>query len=188
VHVANTAATLIHTEAWRAVIAEGAPGAVPLVRAGIGIYGLDAGAQVAAEEHALEPAMRLISAVSHVRHVEAGTPVSYGHRWAAPAAGWLATVPIGYADGVPRTLTGRLDVLHGGVRRPVVGTITMDQVLVWCGDDVPAVGEEIVLIGAADGAANGARIGMEEWAQLLGTITYEIASGVSARVPRVAGG
>jgi alanine racemase len=186
VHVANTAATLIHTEAWRAVIAEGAPGAVPLVRAGIGIYGLDAGAQVTAGDHALEPAMRLVSAVSHVRHVEAGTPVSYGHRWAAPANGWLATVPVGYADGVPRTLTGRLDVLHGGVRRPVVGTITMDQVLVWCGDDVPAVGDEIVLIGAADAAADGVRIGMEEWAGLLGTITYEIATGVSARVPRVA--
>ena len=182
VHVANTAGTLLHTDAWRAVIASGAPGAVPLVRAGIGIYGLDAGAQVAAAAHGLEPAMRLVSAVSHVRHVDAGTPVSYGHRWSSPAAGWLATVPIGYADGVPRTLTGRLKVLHDGVRRPVVGTVTMDQVLVWCGDDEPIVGDEVVLIGAVGDE----RIGMEDWAHHLGTITYEIATGISSRVPRVA--
>jgi alanine racemase len=188
VHVANTAATLLHTAAWRQVIADGMPGAVPLVRAGIGLYGLDAGAHVPAAAHGLEPALRLVSAVSHVRRVTAGTPVSYGHRWAAPADGWLATVPIGYADGVPRALSGRLDVLHGGVRRPVAGTITMDQLLVWCGDDEPEVGDEVVLIGAqpADGsaAAGAARIGMEEWAERLGTITYEIATGISARVPR----
>ena len=185
VHVANTAATLVHTAASREVITSGAPGAVPLVRAGIGLYGLDAGPQVRAAAHGLEPAMRLVSAVSHVRHVDAGTPVSYGHRWTSPAAGWLATVPIGYADGVPRTLTGILDVLHGGVRRPVVGTVTMDQVLVWCGDDEPTVDDEVVLIGpAVPGDPDAARIGMEEWAERLGTITYEIATGISARVPR----
>jgi len=184
VHVANTAATLHHTDAWRAVVVSGAPGAVPLVRAGIGLYGLDAGPEVTAAAHGLEPALRLVSAVSHVRHVDAGTPVSYGHRWSSPAAGWLATVPIGYADGVPRTLTGRLDVLLDGVRRPVVGTVTMDQVLVWCGDDEPTFGAEVVLIGAS-GAE---RIGMEEWAGPLGTITYEIATGISARVPRVVSG
>lgn len=185
VHVANTAGTLLHAPAWRRVLAQDAPGAVPLVRAGIGLYGLDAGPQVSAAAHGLEPALRLVSAVSHVRTVTAGTPVSYGHRWAAPADGWLATVPIGYADGVPRGLTGRLDVLHHGTRRPVVGTITMDQVLVWCGDDVPEVGDEVVLIGAADPSApEGPSIGMEEWANGLGTITYEIATGISARVPR----
>jgi len=187
VHVANTAGTLLHAPAWREVIGSGAPGAVALVRAGIGIYGLDAGPQVVAAAHGLEPALRLVSAVSHVRHVEAGTPVSYGHRWSAPTAGWLATVPIGYADGVPRPLTGRLDVLHAGRRRPVVGTVTMDQVLVWCGDDRPDVGEEIVLIGAQSGAGDAGllRIDMGEWAERLGTITYEIATGISARVPRV---
>jgi alanine racemase len=187
VHVANTAATLVHGPAWRSVLAEGAPTAVPLVRAGIGLYGLDAGAQVRAATHGLEPAMRLVSAVSYVRRVAAATPVSYGHRWSSPAAGWLATVPIGYADGVPRALTGRLDVLLGGVRRPVVGTVTMDQVLVWCADDEPTVGDEVVLIGAAapGGPDRDARIDMAEWADPLGTITYEIATGISARVPRV---
>ena len=184
VHVANTAGTLLHAAAWRDVGRIAAPGAVPLVRAGIGLYGLDPGPAVHAAVHGLEPALRLVSAVSHVRRVTLGTPVSYGHRWSAPADGWLATVPIGYADGVPRVLTGRLDVLHQGRRRPVVGTVTMDQVLVWCGDDVPTVGDEIVLLGAQDGAEGHDRIDMAEWAERSGTITYEIATGISARVPR----
>jgi alanine racemase len=188
VHVANTAATLLHTEAWRAILAAGAPDAVPLVRAGIGLYGLDPGAAVSAAVHGLEPALRLVSEVSFTRHVVAGTPVSYGHRWSAPSDGWIATVPIGYADGVPRTLTGRLEVLHGGVRRPVAGTVTMDQILVWCAGDRPAVGDEIVLIGRQRGPDGELRIGMEEWAERLGTITYEIATGISARVPRDAPG
>ncbi len=185
VHVANTAATLVHSAAWRHVIASGAPTAVPLVRTGIGLYGLSPGEQVPAAPYGLEPALRLVSAVSHVQRIAEGTPVSYGHRWAAPAHGWLATVPIGYADGVPRALTGQVDVLHAGLRRPVVGTITMDQLLVWFGDSEPKVGEEIVLIGTSstpDGAVD--RITMEDWASRLNTITYEIATGISARVPR----
>jgi alanine racemase len=184
VHVANTAGTLLHTEAWRAVLATHAPDAVPLVRAGIGIYGLDPGAAVAATDHGLEPALRLVTEVSYVRRVAAGTPVSYGHRWAAPSDGWLATLPIGYADGVPRALTGRLEVLHAGVRRPVVGTVTMDQVLMWCADDRPEVGDEVVLLGSQPATGGQLRIGMEAWAGAIGTITYEIATGISARVPR----
>jgi alanine racemase len=185
VHVANTAATLVHGAAWRAVVHAGAPDAVPLVRAGIGIYGLDPGPEVRADVHGLEPALRLVTEVSHVRRIAAGTPVSYGHRWSAPADGWLATVPIGYADGVPRALTGRAEVLHAGMRRPVAGTVTMDQLLVWCGDDEPTVGDEVVLLGSQEGARGRDRIGMDEWAELTGTITYEIATGLSARVPRL---
>ena len=188
VHVANSAATLVHGDAWRAVLHEGAPDAVPLVRAGIALYGLDPGPEVRADVHGLEPAMRLVSAVSHVRRVDAGTPASYGHRWSAPADGWLATVPIGYADGVPRVLTGQAEVLHEGVRRPMAGTVTMDQILVWCGDHEPAVGDEVVLIGAQEGRRGHDRISMTEWAELSGTITYEIATGISARVPRTVRG
>jgi len=184
VHVANTAATLVHTDAWRTIVRDRAPRAVPLVRAGIGLYGLDPGPEVRADVHGLEPALRLVSAVSHVRRIDEGTPVSYGHRWSAPADGWLATVPIGYADGVPRVLTGRMAVLHDGIRRPVAGTITMDQILVWCGDDEPEVGDEVVLLGAQFGSRGQDRIGMAEWAELAGTITYEIATGITARVPR----
>jgi alanine racemase len=188
VHVANTAGALVHAAAWRELIARLVPDAHLVVRPGIGIYGLDPGGEVQAAVHGLEPVLRLTSAVSLVRRIAAGTPVSYGHRWSAPADGWLATVPIGYADGVPRVLTGRLEVLHGGVLRPVAGTITMDQILVWCGEDEPQVGDEVVLIGAqaASTGDGGARISVEDWAAMLGTITYEVVTSIGARVPRVA--
>jgi alanine racemase len=179
-HVANTAAALAHAEAVRAAGA-GLPDAAPLVRAGIGVYGLDPGGEVRAADHGLEPALRILSAVSFVKRIAAGTPVSYGHRWSAPADGWLATVPIGYADGVPRALGGRGDAVLGGRRRPVAGTVTMDQLLLWCGDDAPDVGDEVVLVGTQGTE----RIGMEEWAASAGTITYEVATGLGPRLPRV---
>ena len=182
-HVANTAGALVHADAVRAAGA-GLPGAAPLVRVGIGVYGLDPGGEVRAADHGLEPALRIVSAVSFAKRVAAGTPVSYGHRWSAPADGWLATVPIGYADGVPRALGGRGDALVGGRRRPVAGTVTMDQLLLWCGDDEPTVGDEVVLLGAQGGE----RIGMEEWAAAAGTIAYEVATGLGPRLPRVAVG
>ncbi|MEX2549230.1 MAG: alanine racemase, partial [Nitriliruptoraceae bacterium] len=148
VHAANTAGVLLHPTSRRT-----------LVRVGIGIYGLSPSGEVDAADHGLTPALRLVSEVSHVKRVAAGTPISYGHRWRAPEEGWVATVPIGYADGVPRRLTNRAQVLLGGRRRAMVGTVTMDQLLVWCGDDEPGVGDEVVLLGAAgDHAADdGAR-------------------------------
>jgi alanine racemase len=188
VHVANTAGALVHAAAWRALIADLLPDARLVVRPGIGIYGLDPGGEVAAATHGLEPVLALTSAVSMTRRIPAGTPVSYGHRWSSPCSGWLATVPIGYADGVPRVLTGRLEVLLGGVRRAVAGTITMDQILVWCGDDEPQVGDEVVLIGTQRRPGGGGvpdRIAVEDWAAMLGTITYEIVTGIGPRVPRV---
>ncbi|MTV27222.1 alanine racemase [Nitriliruptoraceae bacterium ZYF776] len=169
VHAANTAGTLLHPRSRR-----------DLVRPGIGIYGLSPGVEVDAADHGLRPALSLVSEVSYVKRVTAGTPLSYGHRFAAPADGWVATVPIGYADGVPRTLTGRAEVLLGGRRRPVAGTITMDQLLVWCGEDPPEVGDEVVLLGAQGDE----RIRVEAWAQELGTITYEVPTQLTARVPR----
>jgi alanine racemase len=179
VHVANTAAALRHGAAVRSALAR-LPEAAPLVRAGIGIYGLDPGGEVRAADHGLEPALRLVSAVSYVKRVAAGTPLSYGHRWSAPAAGWVATVPAGYADGVPRALGGRGAALLGGIRRPVAGTVTMDQLLLWCGDDQPEVGDEVVLVGAQ----RDERISLTEWADAAGTITYEVATGLGPRLPR----
>jgi alanine racemase len=96
-------------------------------------------------------------------------------------------VPIGYADGVRRALTNNCDVLVGGRRVPVAGTVSMDNITVDLGPDAPpAVGAEVVLLGARGGE----RVLAEEWARRLGTINYEIACGISARVPRehVAGG
>jgi alanine racemase len=169
VHAANSAGALAHPEARYG-----------MVRPGIAIYGLSPGGEVDAAEYGLEPALSLVSEVSFAKHVVAGTPVSYGHRWRAPADGWLATLPVGYADGVPRALTNRAQVLLAGHRRPLVGTITMDQVLVWCDQDEPHVGDEVVLIGDQGDE----RIRVEEWATAADTITYEIVTQLTARLPR----
>lgn len=170
VHVANSAGTLLHARARR-----------PLVRAGIAVYGLSPSPAVDAAHHGLRPVLSLTSAVSFAKPITAGTPVSYGHRWSAPRDGWLATVPIGYADGLHRSLTGAMDVLLGGARRPVVGAITMDMIHVWCGDEEPAAGDEVVLVGSRDGET----LRVEDWAAALGTITYELTCHLTARVPRV---
>jgi alanine racemase len=169
IHAANTAATLLHPAARRG-----------LVRPGIGIYGLSPDLEVDAVDHGLRPALSLVSQVSYAKRVTAGTCVSYGHRWAAPADGWVATVPVGYADGVPRRLTGRGEVLLGGRRRPMAGTVTMDQLLVWCGEDEPVVGDEVVLLGRQGGE----QLRVEDWARHLGTITYEVTSQLTSRLPR----
>jgi alanine racemase len=93
----------------------------------------------------------------------------------------VATVPIGYADGVPRRLFDvGAEVLVGGARRRLAGVVTMDQLLVDCGTDPVERGDEVVLIGAQGDE----RVGAEEWAAKLGTISYEIVCGISARVPR----
>ena len=98
----------------------------------------------------------------------------------------MATIPVGYADGVPRRLseTGGA-VLIGGRHCPVVGVVTMDQLMVDCGDADVRVGDEVVLIGEQEGPDGALRITAEEWAARLGTIGYEIVCGISSRVPRV---
>jgi alanine racemase len=170
VHAANSAATLLH------------PGAAfDLVRPGIAVYGLSPAPDVTADDHGLRQALRLVTEVSYAKHVRAGTPLSYGHTWAAPADGWVATVPAGYADGVPRLVSNHVDVLHDGVRRPLVGRVTMDQSMVWCGDQEPHAGDEVVLLGGQGEQF----VSVDEWAAAVGTISYEIACGISARVPRV---
>ncbi len=168
-HAANTAGTLRHPSAR-----------YDLVRPGIGIYGLSPSAEVDAVDHGLTPALHLLSEVSYAKRVDAGTPVSYGHRWRAPDDGWVATVPIGYADGVPRALTNRAQVLLGGRRRPIAGSVTMDQLMVWCGDDEPIVGDQVVLLGSQGEET----IRVEEWAAAADTITYEIVTQLSVRLPR----
>ncbi len=169
VHAANTAGLLRHPGSRRG-----------LVRPGIGVYGLSPDVEVVAADHGLRPALRLVSAVSYAKQLPAGTPVSYGHRWRAPSDGWVATVPVGYADGVPRALTNRGQALLRGVRRPVAGTVTMDQLLLWCGDEEPHVGEQVVLLGVQGGE----QVRVEEWAVHADTITYEIVTQLTSRLPR----
>jgi alanine racemase len=124
--------------------------------------------------------MRVVSHVSHVRRHPAGARPSYGRRRALESDSNVATVPIGYADGVPRLLSESGEVLIGGKRRPLAGTITMDQLVVDCGDDRVEVGDEVVLIGRQGDA----EITADEWAALTGTISYEIVCGIGPRLPR----
>ena len=168
-HAANSAATIDH------------PGLRhQLVRCGIALYGLDPSPALAGHAD-LVPALRLVARVSYVRRVPAGDAVSYGLRRALDRDSTIATVPIGYADGVPRRLFDvGAEVLIGGKRRPLAGVVTMDQLLVDCGDDPVERGAEVVLLGAQGDE----RVGAEEWATKLGTISYEIVCGISARVPR----
>ncbi len=173
-HAANTAATLLFPESR-----------LDLVRSGIGIYGLSPSPDVLAHEHGLRQAISVRTQVGYAKQVTAGTSVSYGHRWAAPEDGWVASLPIGYADGVPRALTNRGRVLLGGEFFPMAGTVCMDQILVWCGDRRPDVGEEVVLLGGhADAAPGAPTISVDEWAEHAATISYEITCNFGARLPR----
>jgi alanine racemase len=174
VHAANSAGALAHHGARRS-----------FVRAGIAIYGISPGHGVDALCGSLRPAMSLRARVSYVKRVAAGSRISYGLRHVFERDTTVATVPIGYADGVPRRLfeTGG-EVLIGGRRRPVVGVITMDQLMVDCGDDSVGIGDEVVLIGSQDGPDGRQRIRAEDWADRLGTIGYEIVCGIGGRVPR----
>jgi len=171
VHVANSAGAIAHPRARR-----------DMVRVGIALYGIAPDVSMTDLCADLQPAMALRSRVSFMKRVAAGEGVSYGlrHRFTRPAN--VATIPIGYADGVPRQL-GLVggEVLIRGVRRPIVGVVTMDQLMVDCGDDDVAAGDEVVLIGAQGND----QITANEWGGLLGTIGYEVACGLSARLPRV---
>ena len=170
VHAANSAGALAHP-----------PARYSFVRAGIAIYGISPGHGVDHLCRELRPVLSLRARVSYLKRVEAGTRISYGLRHTFTTATTVATVPIGYADGVPRRLfeTGG-EVLIGGRRRPIVGVVTMDQLMVDVGDDPVAVDDEVVLIGEQGGE----RVTAEEWAERLGTIGYEIVCGVSRRIAR----
>jgi alanine racemase len=168
VHAANSAATL------------GEPRArFDMVRCGIAIYGMDPFHRDPAH-HGLEPALELVSYVAEVKRVRPGESAGYGRRFVAERETWLGTIPIGYGDGVRRGLTNNADVLVEGRRVPLVGTVSMDNITVDLGDAPVEHGVEAVLIGASGGE----RILAEELARRLGTINYEIACGISARVPR----
>jgi alanine racemase len=166
-HAANSGAVIRHPETH-----------LDLVRVGVALYGLSPGAGLGA---GLRPAMRWRSAVTLARRLPAGEAVSYGLTYRLERDATVATVPVGYADGYRRGLSSRADVLIGGRRHRVAGVISMDQLLVDCGDHDVQPGDEVVLLGEQGNEA----ITAGELATLLDTIEYEIACGVGARVPRV---
>ncbi|MDQ3676323.1 MAG: alanine racemase [Actinomycetota bacterium] len=169
-HAANSAATLRDRAAH-----------FDLVRAGLSMYGLDPFGEDPAQRD-LEPALALESYVAAVKPVAPGESAGYGRRFIAQSATHLATLPIGYGDGVRRGLTNNAEVLIGGARYPLVGTVSMDNVTVDVGASPHvSAGDGAVLIGAQGED----RITAEEVARRLGTINYEITCGLLARVPRV---
>jgi alanine racemase len=169
VHASNSAAALTVPEAR-----------YDMVRVGIGIYGI-APAPALAGTVELTPALAVKARVSHVQELDAGARISYGLRYETTAATRVATVPIGYADGVPRELSLRGgEVLIRGRRLAIAGTVTMDQLMVDAGAVPVEVGDEVVLLGR-QGAE---RITAQDWADRMDTIAYTIVCGIGPRVPR----
>jgi alanine racemase len=175
-HLANSAATMTRPDLH-----------YDLVRLGIAVYGLDP-IDPPPSPFGLRPAMTFRTRVALVKRVPAGEGVSYGHEWTTRTETTLALLPVGYADGVPRRLgsrpsgVGGMRVLLGGRSRPVVGRVCMDQIVVDCGleqDGRVNEGDEAVLFGPGDRGEPTAR----DWADALGTIHYEIVTGL--RVGRV---
>ncbi|HET7073030.1 MAG TPA: alanine racemase [Mycobacterium sp.] len=169
VHLANSSTTMSRPDL-----------AFDLVRPGIAVYGLSPVPELG--DMGLIPAMTVKCAVALVKSIRAGEGVSYGHTWIADRDTNLALLPIGYADGVFRMLGGRLDVLINGRRRPGVGRICMDQFLVDLGPgplDV-AEGDEAILFGPGTRGEPTA----QDWADLLGTIHYEVVTSPRGRITR----
>jgi alanine racemase len=167
---------LLHAANSAAVLRDGATH-FDLVRPGIAIYGLDPFQQDAAARE-LEPALELSSYVAEVKRCAAGQSAGYGRRFVAERDTVVATVPIGYGDGVRRALTNNADVLIDGRRLPLAGTVSMDNVTVDLGPDGAGVsrGDEVLLIALG--------LPAEEMARRLQTINYEITCGLTQRVPR----
>jgi alanine racemase len=168
-HAANSAATLRDRATH-----------FDLVRCGIAVYGLDPfGTDAGA--HDLTPALELTSYVAAVKRIDPGQSAGYGRRFVATEPTMIGTIPIGYADGVRRGLTNNADVLVGGRRVPLVGTVSMDNITVDLG---PGTDVEVGAPATLIGAQGGERISAEEVAARLETINYEVTCGISRRVPR----
>jgi alanine racemase len=146
-----------------------------LCRIGAGLVGIDP-----SHTTPLRGAMTLSAPVVSVRRVRAGTPVGYGHTWTAPTATCLALLPLGYADGLPRIASGRAEVQVRGRRRPLVGTISMDQVVVDLGDEPVRPGETVTIFGPGEHGEPT----VADWATWAGTIEHEIVTGIGRRVSR----
>ena len=175
VHISNSASAIRKLDAGAGCT---------MARVGIALYGIPGDAHTnsfgATHQLDLRPVMSVHARVSHVQRVAAGQGVSYGLKRTMEQDSTVATLPLGYADGVPRGLWESGSVLIGGIRRPFAGVVTMDQIMVNCTDDAVRIGDEVVLIGAQGSEV----ITANEWANKMGTIGYEIVCAISARMPR----
>lgn len=168
-HAANTAGGLGYPDAR-----------LDMVRAGIGLFGLRPAPGLAPEVR-LRPAMSIVSRVAYLQRLPAGSRPSYGRQRPLTREATVATIPMGYADGVPRRLAeGGGEVLIGGRRHPFAGSITMDQVVVDVADHPVRVGDEVILMGSQGPE----EITADEWASRLGVLNYEVVCGFGPRLPR----
>lgn len=163
-HLAATSATLLDVRSHHTT-----------VRVGAGLVGIDPTGTTP-----LRRGLTLTAPVVSVRRVRAGAAVGYGHGWTAPFATRLALLPIGYADGLARATEGRAEVLLRGRRRPLVGRISMDQVVVDLGSDEVQPGETATVFGPGDAGEPT----VADWATWAGTIEHEVVTGIGARVRR----
>jgi alanine racemase len=172
-HLANTAATLVDTSLH-----------YDMVRVGLGLYGLYPAPHLQAAAD-LQPVMQVKARITHLKDLPAGTGISYGHQFVTDRPIRVAVVGIGYADGVPRALSNRVNVLVKGQPVRQIGAITMDQLMI----DVSLIpnlqeGDVVTLLGQ-DGAHC---ITPDDWAELTNTISWEILCGFKHRLPRIAVG
>jgi alanine racemase len=168
-HLANSAATLTRPDTH-----------FDLTRPGLAVYGLSPLRDAPSRSLGLRPAMSLRARLALVKHVSAGQGVSYMHQYVTNRETTLGLVPLGYADGVPRNATNVGPLLVGGRRRTISGVVCMDQFMVDLGHDALSAGDEVVLFGAGDDGEPTA----QDWADLTGTISYEIVTRVGPRVRR----
>jgi alanine racemase len=167
-HAANSAATILYPQAH-----------FDLVRTGVAMYGVEPAPGIGPQA-GLRPAMTWHTRVTMVKRLREGERVSYGLTYRLERDATVATIPVGYADGYPRSASSRADVLIGGRRCRVAGTVTMDQTVVDCGDLEVRPGDGAVLLGRQGSE----EILAEELAERAGTIGYEIVTRVGTRVPR----
>lgn len=170
-HLSNSGAVWAHPECR-----------FDLVRTGIAMYGLTPAPVLGTSaELGLVPAMTLVARLAHVKGIEPGTRVSYGGTWTAGDETAIGLVPLGYADGIPRAGGNLAQVAIGGVLRPIVGRVAMDQFVVDLGgQDLPHVGDDVHVFGSGSHGEWTA----DDWAARLDTIGYEIVTRIGVRVPR----
>jgi len=153
-----------------------------MVRVGIGIYGMYPSKEVDHTVVSLQPALSLKSKLAHIKHAKKNRGVSYGNTYVTTGEEWIATVPIGYADGYNRQLSNKGHALINGIRVPVLGRVCMDQLMLDVTKAMPVqVGDEVVFYGRQGEE----EISVEEIADTLGTINYEVTCMLDRRIPRV---
>lgn len=164
-HVANSSAVLLHQETH-----------LDMVRVGLAMYGVSEAGNII-----LEPVLSLKAKVTQIRELPSGTPVGYGCNYITDRPTKIALIPVGYADGIPRSLSNRQEVLIHGQRCPIIGNISMDQCTIDITDLEVSIGDEVVLLGKQKNK----EISVKEWAKKANLIPYEILCHIANRLSRL---